>query len=179
MQRARESRDVREWRDEEIARYESALERDPNNASFHALLAEKLVEAGRREEAIHEFRTAIGLSPHSPQTVQWKTHLRKTLETQAGRDTFNFTVCDNCEADMPVGTRVCTRCGNVMRMGFLEWVAKPENYRSIARQAAVPICIAIILFTVFSALSLEWKACVICACVIVGGWSFLRFLGGG
>jgi ribosomal protein L40E len=168
---------MRQWEDD-IAKYRQAIEFDANNASAHAMLAETYLQAGQREAAIHEFRTAIGLSPHGPHTAKWKSRLRTTLETEAGVNRFDFTVCHHCEADMPTGTKRCTRCGTPLRMNFFEWLAQPAVYKDVGRQTAIVTSIVIILLTVFSSLSLEWKACVLCATVIVGAYYFLRGVGG-
>ncbi|MBV9864554.1 MAG: tetratricopeptide repeat protein [Abitibacteriaceae bacterium] len=177
MNVSRESRQLKQLREEDILKYQRALQLDANNASFHALLADKYLEAGRRDEAIQEFRTAIGLSPEGPQTQQWKLKLRHAIDAPARQENFNFTVCSNCQADQPAGTKVCSRCGATMHMSFGEWLMRPENFKPVVRQTIVAGSIALLLLTIFSSLSIEWKACVACGTVIVGGFSFLRYLG--
>lgn len=164
--------------EEAIAKYQHAINFNPENSGAHAMLAETYFEAGRYDEAIHEFRTAIGLSPHGPHATKWKTSLRKALEAQAGFDRHDFTVCHRCQADMPTNAKACSRCGTRLRMGFMEWLCQPEVLKDVGRQTAVATSIAVILLTIFSSLSLEWKACVMCATVIVGGYYALRGIGG-
>ncbi|MDF2441451.1 MAG: hypothetical protein JWN98_2435 [Abditibacteriota bacterium] len=162
----------------EIAKYQCAIGVNPENSSAHAMLGETYYKAGRYDEAIHEFRTAINLSPHGPHSTKWKSNLRKALELQAGAKPYDFAVCDRCRADVPTDARACPRCGTRLRMGFVEWLLQPEVLKDVGRQTAVATSIAIILLVVFSSLSLEWKACVMCATVIVGGYYALRGIGG-
>ena len=163
----------------DIAKYQQAIGFNPENSGAHAMLGETYYKAGRYDEAIHEFRTAINLSPHGPHSTKWKSNLRKALELQAGAKPYEFSVCHRCQADMPVDAKACSRCGTRLRMGFVEWLVQPEILKDVGRQTAVATSIAVILLTIFSSLSLEWKACVMCATVIVGGYYTLRGIGGG
>lgn len=175
---SRESKALRQMRQDDIARYEQALQHDPNNASFHALLADQYLADGRQEQAIHEWRTAISLSPENIQAQQWKTKLRRALEAQAGHDSYDFTVCYQCQADMPTGVKQCARCGAILKMGFVAWVMRPENLKSVVRPTFVATVITLILLTIFSSLSLEWKVCIVCSSSIVGAYYLLRSIGG-
>lgn len=169
---------MQQMRQADIARYEQALQHDPNNASFHALLAEQYLANRQVEQAIHEWRTAIGLSPENIQAQQWKSKLRRALETQAGHDSYNFTVCYQCQADMPTNAKQCARCGAILKMSFGEYATRPENLKAVARPTLVATAIALVLLTIFSSLSLEWKVCIVCSSSIVGAYYLLRSIGG-
>jgi tetratricopeptide (TPR) repeat protein len=178
MSRTRDNKADRHHCEQAVAKYLKAIEFDPNNASAHAMLAEKYRKLGRMEAAIHEFRIAIGLYPHGPQSQRWKSQLRELLQEQCGVQKHNFTVCHSCQADLPMGSKTCSRCGSTLQMGFFEWLAKPQNFREVGRETVVVTMLVVTLFTIFSSLPLEWKACLLCAAVIVGGYYFLRGIGG-
>ena len=63
-------------------------------------------------------------------------------------------------------------------MNFFQWLSQPENYKDVGRQTVLVTMIVVLLGATFSSLSLEWKACVMCATVIVGGYYFLRAFNG-
>lgn len=174
----RESKALRQMRQDDIARYEQALQHDPNNASFHALLADKYLTDGRTDQAIHEWRTAIGLSPENAQAQQWKSKLRRALEVQTGHNAYDFTVCYQCQADMPTNAKQCSRCGAILKMGFIRWATRSENLKSVARPTLVATLITLVLLTIFSSLSLEWKVCIVCSSSIVFAYYLLRGMGG-
>lgn len=170
--------------EESVAKYQGAIAFDGTNAGAHAALAQTYFEAGELDAAIHEWRLAIGSSPHGPQSRGWKTRLKGALEMQ-GRlaqglpaDGFaDFKVCHKCQFDVPSASKTCSRCGATLEMGFVEWSLKPENRRNIWREAWPMILVVSVVVMVSWGFSLEVKACLIMATVMVGGFYFLRGIG--
>ncbi len=170
--------ELRRMRDEDIEKYQRAIAFDPRNASAHAFLAQKFVEYRRYDEAIAEYQQAIHYMPDGPNTAKWKSQLRDVLELQQGVTKHDFIVCHVCHADLPTGTKTCPRCGAILHMGFIEWFAQPENFKSIIRQTVITMLVFAVLWAIFSTLPLEVKGCVLCAAAIVGGFYFLRGIEG-
>jgi tetratricopeptide (TPR) repeat protein len=171
---------------ESVERLGRAIEFDAQNASAHAALAATYLEAGERAAAIHQYRLAIGISPHGPSARGWKTQLKGALEVEArlargqSADGFaDFKVCDGCGADVAAASKSCPRCGTRLEMGFLEWSLQKRNLQSIAREALPMIAVVLLALAILSHFSIEIKACVAMAGVIVGGIYFLRAIGGG
>jgi uncharacterized paraquat-inducible protein A len=171
--------------EEERAKWLKTSQRDPTNAGAHARLAEWDFVDGNLDDAIHHWRTAIGLLPQGPFTTEWKRKLKSALELQAMRERgekiagfHEVRACDKCEATMPANSKTCPRCGAVVRMDVMEFFTQPEVARSLAKETATVVLILFVLGTVFSSLPLEWKGCVLVSTAIVGAWYFLRAMDG-
>jgi len=169
-------RALREMASESIARYQSALARDPRNAGAHAYLADAYMECGRVEDAITAYRQAITLDPDHSRAEQSK--LRRALEGQQGRQRPTIRVCEDCRGETPAGEKTCLHCGAALEMGFFAWLAQPESLRAITRQTVMVMLVVTVLYTVFSALPLEVKGCVLIATICVGAFYFLRSIQG-
>lgn len=165
---------VKKLRDDDVERFESAIQFDPSNAGAHAGLAEKWAELGQIENAIDEYRIAIRLMPDGPATKRWKTQLRTILDKQQGIDRYDFAVCRNCDKEIPKKTKTCPHCGAVHHMNFLEWAAKPENLLPALRDG---FCVMIVLvFAVFALLHLPSvvAGAILAVAALVGGWFLLQ-----
>ena len=170
--------ELKRQRDEDIQKYQSAIAFDPRNASAHAFLAARYVECGRYAEAIAEYQQALGYLPDGPSSGKWKRQLRDVMELQQGQPKPQLTVCDTCQVDLPVGTKSCPHCGAIQEMSFVQWFSQPENFKSIIQHTAMAMLLTAVLFSIFSALPLEVKACVLVASAIVGAFYFLRSIDG-
>ena len=163
-------------RNEDIAKYQRAIQFDPKNAAAHSFLADAYAQSGLYDEAIEEYQKAIELDPHHAHAERWK--LQKAIDAKQGKTRLRIIVCDECQGETPHGNKVCAHCGATLRMGFFEWLAQPETLKTVTKQTVVVLLVLTILYTAFSALPLEWKGCVICASAIVGGYYLLKGIGG-
>jgi hypothetical protein len=169
-------RALRQMANERITEYLRAIARDPKNAAAHAFLADAYVECGRLDDAIAAYQKAIDLDPHHSRLERAK--LEKAIEARSGRVHTPITLCDNCQGETPAANRVCVHCGARIRMGFLEWLAQPENLKAVGKQTGIVMLVVAVVSTLFSALPLEVKGCVLIASLMVGAFYFLRALGG-
>lgn len=163
-------------RDDDIERYERAIVFDATNAGAHAGLAEKLATLARRDEAIHEYRTAVRLMPNGPQTTRWKSELRALLDEEAGIDRYDFKVCDSCHRDMAKKQSTCPHCDAVQSVNFFVWAARPENALPTLRYVIAISLIIIFLFTFLGAVPLQVAGIVIMLLLPGVGWLVLRVL---
>lgn len=173
-------REMHAMDNEDIAKYQAALQHDPNNASACGFLGDAYFKQGRYELAIPAYEKAIRLRPGTEQSVRWQRRLQDAQQAKggvSGHSQLNFAVCHGCQRDVPAQAMVCPRCGTTLQMGMLQWLAKPEIYRDVMRATVGAMLFLIILTAVLSALPLEVKACVAMATVIVGAYYFLRGIG--
>lgn len=163
---------LRRLKNDDLAKYRNAIAIDANNASAHAFLADALMESKQYGEAIAEYETAIALNPRAE---AWQRKLQRAVQEQAGQKVqTRLLVCPRCGAESATSAKSCARCGEALQMGFARWLTQPGVGKDVARAAVPSVCIALGLLAVFSALPLEWKACVLCACTIVGAYYALR-----
>ncbi len=163
---------MRRMKDQDLAKYRNAIAVDPNNASAHAFLADALMESKQYGEAVAEYETAVALSPRNE---TWHRKLKRALQEQAGQKIqTRLLVCSRCGKESATSAQSCARCGETLQMGFGRWLLQPDVGKDFARTAVPSICAALGLLAVFSALPLEWKGCVLCACAIVGAYYALR-----
>jgi hypothetical protein len=130
--------DSSNWRNQEIERTRRVLELDPSNSGTRAKMAAFLIEDGDLEAGIHEYRTAIGTSPHGPFTTEWKRKLRDALAVQEklarGERIPGFhewRVCEKCQATLSVKAKTCPGCGAIISRDFMEWVSDRQTQREI------------------------------------------------
>ncbi|HVF11332.1 MAG TPA: tetratricopeptide repeat protein [Abditibacteriaceae bacterium] len=163
---------------EDIENYRRAIEFDPGNVSAHRFLGDAYMKEERYEEAIIEYQTAIRLNPKAEDASRRK--LRNAYEAQEMRAQplkkrrEGLIVCDKCQAESPASTKYCPGCGEVLNMGFLEWLFQPENFKGVLKQTVISMCVLVALLAVFAQLPLEAKGCIIIATTIVGTVYWLR-----
>ena len=169
------------YHSEEFERIKSIVERDPTNSGTRAQYAGLLMKAGDVEGAIHQYRTAIGNSPHGPFTDSWKRKLKEALEVQAiltrGERVPGFDewrTCRKCQAKLTLSDKTCPKCGEVQQMGVGEWVQSEGVMADIWRQSWPIALVLWIAAIVFSALPIEWQGTLIIASLFVGFWLFVR-----
>ena len=157
---------------EDITKYRRAIEHDPDNASAYAFLGDALMKRGSFVAAIAQYERAMELNPRF-ESCKHKLDRARQAADGVQYET-RLIVCESCRTENSTGNKTCTRCGAQLQMGFGQWITKRDNARDVARVAVPSICVAIALVAGFSSLPLEWKGCVLCATVIVGGWYGLR-----
>ena len=78
--------ELQQMEDDDIAKYQAALERDPRNAGAHALLAEKYLTMGRPDAAVSHYEAALAISPdpeRNPHLEKWQRRHRNAVEERA------------------------------------------------------------------------------------------------
>jgi hypothetical protein len=168
------ARSLKALDNEDITKYRRAIEHDPDNASAYAFLGDALMKRGSYVAAIAQYERAMELNP------RFESCKHKLARARQAADGVQYEarliVCEGCRAENFISSKTCVRCGAPLQMGFGQWITKRDNARDVARVAVPSVCLAIALLAGFSSLPLEWKGCVLCATVIVGGWYGLRGL---
>jgi tetratricopeptide (TPR) repeat protein len=98
--------------DEAVRLYREEIEKDPEDADVHRLLAEVLLKQGLADAAVAEFRTAIGMLPGKRDRASAMFRLGEILEDElnlpnAARDIFNRIIRDCPRTDF--ATHACKR----------------------------------------------------------------------
>lgn len=186
-------RALKRMNNEDIDKYKRALEFDPNNASAHRFLGDIYFKEERYDEAIAAYKAAIKLDPHDVSALRRKlnyvldvrqqaqpasTASAGTPITQTATIQGDVTMCPACRMDTPSAGKTCVHCGEQINMNFIEWLMQPENFRDVMRQSTLAMLVAVVLLTVFTALPILVKVCVLCATAMVGAYYFLRNIGG-
>ena len=92
--------------DEEIGRYERALEIDPDNVAAHALLADTYRRRGELERAIEEYEAALRLEPSLREESHWLERSKVELEREQSKE----LLCPRCRTPRPEGAGACPEC---------------------------------------------------------------------
>jgi len=92
--------------DEEIGRYEHALEIDPDNTAAHALLGDTYRRRGEPERAIEQYEAALRLEPSLRQESYWLERLKVEVEREGRRE----LLCPRCRTPRPEGAGACPEC---------------------------------------------------------------------
>ena len=173
-----EKRAAKRLLNEDIEKYQRAIEFDPSNVSAHRFLGDAYMKEGRYEDAIIEYQAAIRLNPKGEDISRRK--LRDAYEAQETRSQplkkrrEGIIVCDACKAESPASSKYCQGCGEVLNMGFLEWLFQPENFMSVARTAVICTLALVAVLAIAAQLPLEVKGSIIMAATIVGTIYWLR-----
>jgi hypothetical protein len=93
--------------DEEITKYQDALEIDPNNTAAHSLLADTYRRLGLVSRAIEEYEAALRLEPSLQEERYWLERLRTELDRQGRKE----MLCPRCRTARPAGAGSCPECG--------------------------------------------------------------------
>jgi len=163
---------------EDIEKFQRAIAFDPRNVSAHRFLGDAYMKEGRYEDAILEYQAAIRLSPKGEELARSK--LRSAYEAHEMRSQplkkrrEGIIICDNCKAESPSSTKYCPACGEVLNMGFLEWLFQSENFKSVARTTVIGTLVLVSLLAIAAQLSIAVKGCIIMSATIVGTIYWLR-----
>jgi len=112
-------RTVSEWADrrqydrfdeQDIAKYQTAIEIDPRNVAAHSFLADTLRRMGKLAEAIPEYQAALALDPSLKEEKYWLERCRTQLE---GGGRPEQMTCPRCGFARHRGQSVCPECGRV------------------------------------------------------------------
>jgi len=111
--------------DEDIARYQAAIQMDPKNVAAHSLLADTWRRMGRLEEAIKEYQGALDLDASLKEEKYWLEQCRLQLERR-GRPAE--VTCPRCGIPRTAGETVCPQCGRCHSM----WETWAHAFRGMA-----------------------------------------------
>ena len=95
--------------EEEIAKYQQALELEPDNPYAHSLLADTYRRMGRIELAVTEYEVALRLNPSLREERYWLERLRKELDRRWGKEMS----CPRCGEPRPSRASACPECGRL------------------------------------------------------------------
>ncbi len=95
--------------EEEIARYQQALELEPDNPYAHSLLADTYRRIGRLELAVTEYEVAVRLNPSLREERYWLGRLRKEIERKWSKEMS----CPRCGEVRPPRASACPECGRL------------------------------------------------------------------
>ena len=109
MAKTADRRLVRSFDDEDMAKYQAAIDLDPKNVAAHSLLADLYRRQGRLEEAIEEYKAALQLDRRLNAERYWVQRLEAQLESQARKE----ITCPRCNTARPGDAEVCPECGRV------------------------------------------------------------------
>jgi hypothetical protein len=176
--------------DEAIAEYKAAIKLNPHDVSALRRKLNYVLELREEELARHPHRAMVQRALNTGTAVQPGPAAPGAPVAQSGNAPaqtgapaplvrrHDVTMCPACRLDTPSASKTCVHCGEQINLGFVEWLARPENFRDLTRQFVVCMLVAVVLLAVFTALPIEVKACVLMASLAVGGFYFLRGLGG-
>ncbi len=126
---------------EDIRKYQLALEHDPRNAAAHSYLAQIYLKQKRYDDAIEHFQLSLAAYAESPKD----RHLLQRAIDEKQRAEAEGPVCATCGAINPPGAKTCGACDQVLKEpGFLRWLVQPENLKHVARTSVVA-CVLVTL----------------------------------
>lgn len=92
--------------EEDIAKYQAALDIDPKNVAAHSLMADTYRRMGRVEHALEEYKAAVRLDPSLQPERYWIRHLEAELDRR-GRKEMS---CPRCGRPRRAGEERCPDC---------------------------------------------------------------------
>ncbi len=95
--------------EEDIAKYQAALDFDPKNIAAHTYLADTYRRQGKLSEAIEEYKAALQLDPSLKNERYWVQRLEIQLESAARKE----MVCPRCNSPRVGDAQVCPECGRL------------------------------------------------------------------
>lgn len=117
------------------------------------------------DQAVDAYKNAIRLDP--PDVMKIRQSLNDALDLRKAGKMSEVSICPNCQLETPRSSKVCVNCGAPMRFEFIKFISSPDVYGDIIRYVVLGICGVGILILVLSQFSLEIKACIAMATVIV------------
>lgn len=116
-------------------------------------------------EAVEAYKNAIRLDP--PNVMKIRQSLNETLAMRKAGKMSDINICPHCKLETPRDSKVCINCGAPMRFEFIKFISTPDVYGDIIRYIVLSLTGVAILVLVMSQFSLEVKAVIAMATVIV------------
>jgi tetratricopeptide (TPR) repeat protein len=107
LSRHAEGKLVARLNEDEIAKYQQAIEDYPENPYAHSLLADVYRRLGRRELAMAEYEAALNIDPSLRQERYWLERMRTELEQAATKE----MTCPRCGTPRRGREIACAECG--------------------------------------------------------------------
>lgn len=117
------------------------------------------------DQAIDAYKNAIRLDP--PDVMKIRKSLNDALDSRTAGKMSDVSICPNCNAETPRNSKVCVHCGQPMHFEFVKFISTPDVYGDIIRYVILSLAGVTILVLVLSQFSLEVKAVIAMATVIV------------
>jgi len=161
-----------------LQQYSLALEQNPLDAPARLGLAELLYKRGDLDQAIEHMEWTLRQYPGLALRIKPELESWKRERSRIGVEMPVF--CHMCRAENPAGAERCSECGAAFgtRMGMLDRLRLEGGPRTVIRAWIVASSALMLGLFAFSLLPPPVAGVVILACVIVGGWLFLRWVGG-
>jgi hypothetical protein len=168
--------------DNRLRQYALALERNAHDPVPRVALAEALHKRGETDQAIEHMTWVLQQFPklavyHAAQLESWRRE--KLRETQP-----DVIICHMCHAENDAAAVLCTECGAMFgtRSGMVQRIWREGGPKTVARAWVVlGTTLTVVSFLVTylpRLLPIEVTGVLVLATVIVGGWLFLRWVGG-
>jgi len=146
---------------DDVAKYQSMIERDPRNAAAHSYLGDAFMKCARYAEATESYQRAIDILPKASQTERYKLQ-RAQAKQQGHQDAID--ICPGCRAENPPGLVRCPECNHYMKASYFLQELQRE-----ARPAAA-VMVAGILVGTFIESVLHWQiGSLVCLAGMIGG----------
>ena len=138
-----------------------------NSADWRAWrdLGKKYMQLEMFDQAIEAYKDAIRLDP--PDVMKLRRDLNDALDQRKLGKMSEVSICPNCNQETPSNSKVCVNCGAPMRFEFVKFISSPDVYGDIIRYVVLGLAGVGILMLVLSQFSLEVKACIAMATVMV------------
>lgn len=138
-----------------------------NTADWRAWrdLAKEYMQLEMYDQAVEAYKNAIRLDP--PEAMKLRRNLNDALDLRKAGKMSDVSICPNCNQETPRSSKVCINCGAPMRFEFVKFISSPDVYGDIIRYVVLSLAAVAILVLVLSQFSLEVKACIAMATVIV------------
>ncbi|MEO6908378.1 MAG: tetratricopeptide repeat protein [Abditibacteriaceae bacterium] len=138
-----------------------------NTADWHAWrdLGKAYAQLEMYTNAVEAYKNAISLDP--PDGRKLRLSLNDALDMRKAGKMSDVSICPNCKEETPRGSKACINCGTTMRFEFVKFISTPDAYGNVIRYIVLGISGAAILALIFSQFSLEVKAIIAMATVIV------------
>jgi len=117
------------------------------------------------DQAIEAYKNAIRLDP--PDVMKLRRMLNDALDMRKAGKMSDVSICPNCKSETPRASKICINCGAPMRFEFMKFISTPDVYGDIIRYIVLSLAGVGILVLVLSQFSIEVKAVIAMATVIV------------
>lgn len=145
-----------------------------NQADWRAWrdLGTKYMKLEMYDEAIVALKNGIRLDP--PDVMKLRQSLNDALDLGKAGKMSEVTVCPNCKLETPRNSKVCVNCGESMRFNFVTFISSPDVYGDFIKYIVLGLCGAGIMVLILSQLSIEIKAVIAMATVVVCAYLIWR-----
>ncbi|NCO90279.1 MAG: hypothetical protein COZ06_12240 [Armatimonadetes bacterium CG_4_10_14_3_um_filter_66_18] len=134
---------------EDMRKYQLALQHDPKNAAAHSFLAQLYLKQKRYDDAIEHFQLSLEAYAESPKD----RHLLQRAIDEKQRAEAEGPVCAICGAINPPGAKTCGACDQLFKEpGFLHWLVQPENLKPVVRTSIAACVLVMLVGSVLSSL---------------------------